>query len=252
MARQSRFWRQGVFSLTMFGCVLFVVLTVAAMLFYPGGTLTDPTTSGYSFFVNYFSDLGLTWTHARQPNTVSAILFISALTLVGGGLALFFAAFPQFFTQSRSSKLLSGIGSTFGVISGICFIGVASTPANLCLQTHLTVMMWAFRTFTIAVISYTVAVFRERDYPNRFGFVFVAFAVLLVLYLFLLIAGPAYDSPAGIMIQAVGQKIIVYASVISIFIQALGARKLARARGGGSSLLQEREEWTKPQQPTSR
>jgi hypothetical membrane protein len=242
MARQSRFWRQGVFSLTMFGCVLFVVLTVAAMLFYPGGTLTDPTTSGYSFFANYFSDLGLTWTHARVRNTVSAIPFIAALTMAGGGLVLFFLAFPRFFAGSRWAKLLSGIGSTFGVIAGICFVGVASTPANLCLQTHLTVMMWAFRTFTVAVICYTIAIFREPDYPNRFGLVFVAFAVLLVLYLFLLIAGPAYDSPEGMMIQAVGQKIIVYASVISIFIQALGARKLARARDGGSSLLQGREE----------
>jgi hypothetical protein len=69
------FWRQGIFSLTMIGCVLFVVLTIGAMLFYAGGTLIDPTTSGYSFTTNYFSDLGLTWSHARLPNTVSAILF---------------------------------------------------------------------------------------------------------------------------------------------------------------------------------
>lgn len=188
--------------------------------------MTDPTTLGYSFFTNYFSELGLTWTRARQPNTLSAILFITALTLAGAGIALFFIAFPQFFTRSRSGKLFSGIGSFFGVISGICFIGVAFTPANLYLQTHIAFMMWAFRTFSIAVICYTVAIFRERDYPNRFGFVFVAFAVLLVLYLFLLVAGPAYDSPEGIVIQATGQKIIVYASVISIFIQANGARKI--------------------------
>jgi hypothetical membrane protein len=199
------------------------------MLFYPGGTLTDPTTSGYSFFTNYFSDLGLTWTHARQPNTVSAMLFITALTMAGGGLVLFFLAFPRFFTGSRWAKVLSGIGSTFGVISGICFIGVAFTPANLYLKAHIAVMMWAFRTFSIAVIFYTVAIFRERDYPNRFSFVFVAFAVLLVLYVLLLTAGPPYDSPEGIMIQAVGQKIIVYASIMSMFIQAYGARKVLQA-----------------------
>ena len=221
------FWRQGVFSLTMIGCVLFVVFTVVAMLFYAGGTLIDPTTSGYSFTTNYFSDLGLTWSHARQPNTVSAILFIAALTSAGAGLVLFFLAFPRFFARSRGGKLLSGIGSTFGVIAGICFIGVALTPANLYLGTHIAVMMWAFRTFTVAVICYTIAIFREREYPNRFGFVFLAFAVLLVLYVLLLVAGPAYDSPEGIIVQAVGQKIIVYASVTSIFIQASGARQIA-------------------------
>lgn len=78
----------------------------------------------------------------------------------------------------------------------------------------------------------TIAIFREREYPNRFGFVFVAFAVLLVLYVLLLAAGPPYDSPEGIMVQAVGQKIIVYASVTSIFIQASGARQIAGEGNG--------------------
>lgn len=221
------FWQRGVFSLTMLGGILFVVLTVLAMLFYPGGTLIDPTTSGYSFFTNYFSDLGLTWSHARVPNTVSAILFVTALTMAGGGLVLFFLAFPRFFTRSRSGRVLSAIGSIFGVIAGLYFIGVALTPANLVLEAHLTIMMWSFRTFAVAVTCYTIAIFREPDYPNRFGFVFVAFAVLLVLYILLLVAGPAYDSPEGIMVQAVGQKIIVYASVISISIQAYGAKQIA-------------------------
>jgi hypothetical protein len=234
MAHRSRFWRQGVFSLTMVGCVVFVVLTVVAMLFYSGGTLVDPTTSGYSFLTNYFSDLGLTWSHARVPNTVSAILFITALTMAGTGLILFFLAFCQFFAGSRWGKLLSGIGSLFGVIAGLCFIGVALTPANLVLETHLAIMMWAFRTFTVSVICYTIAIFREPEYPNRFGYVFVAFAALLLLYVLLLIAGPAYDSTEGIMVQAIGQKTIVYTTIISVFIQAYGAKQIAgESKGAG-------------------
>ncbi|UCC65565.1 MAG: hypothetical protein JSV36_11180 [Anaerolineae bacterium] len=95
-------------------------------------------------------------------------------------------------------------------------------------------MMWAFRTFAVAVIYYTVAIFRERNYANRFGFVFVAFGVLLVLYLFLLTVGPAYDSPDGLMIQATGQKVIVYAMIVSMFIQAFGASQITQARNGES------------------
>jgi len=222
------FWRQGVFSLIMIGCAVVVVFTVVAILFYAGGTLIDPTTPGYLFTTNYFSDLGLTWTYARLPNKVSAILFIAALTLAGVGLTLFFLAFPQFFSASRWGSLLSGIGSTFDAIAGICVVGVALTPANLCLGLHLAVMMWAFRTFTAAVICYTIAIFREREYPNRFGLVFLAFAVLLALYVLLLVAGPAYDSPEGTMAQAVGQKIIVYASVTGIFIIVSNARSVSK------------------------
>ena len=82
-----------VFRLIMVGCVLFVVLTVLAMLFYPGGTVADPTAFTYSPFANVLSELGMTETHAGQPNTVSRVLFTTALTLTGAGLATFFPVF---------------------------------------------------------------------------------------------------------------------------------------------------------------
>ena len=226
MARLSHSWRQRVFSVIMFGCVLFVVLTLVAMPFYPGGTSADHTASGYSFFSNFFSDLGLTETRTGHPNTVSAILFFTAMVMGGAGLVLFFMAFPQFFTKSKSGRLLSRIGSIFGVISAVCFIGIGFTPANLYKEAHMAFVMWAFQILPLAVILYAVAILREPDYPNRYGFVFVAFAVLLVLYVALIITGPARDSPEGLMIQVTGQKAIVYAIIISIFIQAYGARKL--------------------------
>jgi hypothetical protein len=230
MVERFRSWRYGAFGLVMAACVQFVVLTAAAMLFYPGGTRVDPTTSGYSFFVNFFSDLGLTHTTAGQPNTVSAILFVTALTLAGGGLVLFFLAYPRFFSGSRSGKVLSGTGSLFGVITGLCFVGVAFTPADLFLEAHAAFVIWAFRAFPLAAILYLVAIFRQRDVPNRYGWVFVAFAGLLVLYLLLLTVGPALDSAQGIAIQATGQKVIVYASIVSILVQANGARRMEDQR----------------------
>jgi len=210
----------------MFGCVLFVVLTFVAMPFYAGGTSADPTASGYSFFTNFFSELGLTETRTGQPNTVSAILFFTAIIVAGSGLVLFFMAFLQFFTQSKSGRLLSRVGSIFGVISAVCFIGVGFTPANLYIEAHVAFVMWAFQILPLAVILYAVAILREPSYPNRYGFVFVAFAALLVLYVALIITGPGGDSPEGLMIQVIGQKAIVYAIISSIFIQAHGARKV--------------------------
>ncbi len=229
MSHPPRSWRQQVFSLIMIGCLLFVALTFVAMWFYPGGTFADPTASGYSFFTNFLSELGLTRTRTGQPNTVSAILWFTALTMGGAGLVLFFLAFAQFFSDSRSGKILSGIGSIFGVISGICLVGVAFTPANLYLQAHMAFMMCAFVALPVAVLCYAVAILRERGYPNQYGFVFVAFATLLVLYVVLLTARQESDSLEGLMIQATGQKVIVYATIISIFIQAHGARGMAQA-----------------------
>jgi hypothetical protein len=224
MAKSSS-WRRRALSWVAAGCVQFVILTVVAMCFYPGGTTADPTTQGYSFFTNFLSELGLTRTHSGESNTISFILFFVALTLAGAGLALFFVVFRSFFGQSRVTRVLSAIGSLFGVLSGICFIGVACTPANLQPVLHGQFVLWAFQAFPVAVILYGIAILLHKTYPKRFALVFVVFAFLLVLYLVLIMRGPGFATPQGLMIQATGQKIIVYASIISILIQSLGARK---------------------------
>ena len=252
MTRLIRYERRWVFALIMFGCALFVVLTVIAMLFYPGGTMTNPTASGYSFFANVLSELGMTYTYAGQPNTLSRVLFTAALSSTGAGLAAFFLAFRQFFVVSRSGRVLSGIGSVFGLVCAISLVGAAFTPIDVHEQWHFGLVTCALGAFAAAAVLYASAIRRERDYPDRFALVFNVFGLLLLIYLFLVMLGPPRSAPEGMMLQATAQKIVVYASVISVFIQALGARKLARARRGGSSLLREREEWTKPQRPTSR
>lgn len=226
---RSAFWRKRAFVLVMIGCIQFVVLTVVAMLFYPGGTARDLAAPGYSFFENFFSDLGLTVAHSGAANTISAILFVAALTLTGAGLSLFSIAFAQFFGQSLPTRILSRIGLAVGVVSGLCFVGIAWTPADLYLEAHARFVLWAFGTFPIAVIFYIAAIFCERQYPNRYAMVFIVFAVLLVLYFFLMIEGPATSSLGGLRVQATGQKLIVYASIISVLIQSMNARRVIEA-----------------------
>lgn len=220
-----------VFPLSGGTSLLFVVLTFIAMFLYPGGTLDNPNTTGYSFFHNFFSDLGCL--HARNglPNTPSAVLFTTALTLAGSGLILFFLAFMQFFRSSRLVKLLSDLGSGFGIIAGLCFIGVAWAPADQAIQAHIQAVLGAFRAFPIAATLYTVAILREPEYPHRYALVFGLFAGLLGLYLLLLTQGPTLGSATGLVIQVTGQKTIVYAAIVSILIQSVGAwRVLQRQR----------------------
>ncbi|MBN2547788.1 MAG: DUF998 domain-containing protein [Anaerolineales bacterium] len=209
------------------GCLLFIILTLVAMLFYPGPDGRYP--GGYSFFRNFFSALGYTHNSAGYPNPVASVMFFIALSLAGAGLVLFFMAFPQFFTTTRRGRLLSWCGTAFGAAAGICFIGIAFTPADVYRQPHLYFVLWAFRLFPIAVFLYAIAIFSQKEYPRRYGWVFVVFGILLVLYVLLLEFGPGYDTPDGLVTQVVGQKIIVYASLVSILIQAWGAKKFNRS-----------------------
>ncbi len=203
------------------------------MVFYAGGTVTDPTARGYSFVQNFFSDLGRTLSPLGEPNTAAAILFATALALAGAGLALFFVASLGFFSRPRLARLLSGLGAVFGVLSGLAFVGVACTPANLLLGPHRWFVLTAFRAFLPAVLCYTAAIFVTPAYPKRFALFYLGFAALLAAYLQLLVRGPAPGSPEGLVIQATGQKIIVYAAIVCIFLQAQGARRLARRASGG-------------------
>lgn len=213
-------------SLVMAACFLFLVLTILAMFFYPGGTRSNPDTQGYHFFENFFSEMGLTQTYAGETNTVSFTLFTVGLALAGTALALYFCIAPSLFWELRITRISSLIGSTFGFISGLSFMGVAFTPANLYLVPHRLFVQLAFVAFFVAVIFYTLAIFLYRSYPNLYAWVYISFGVLLGSYIWLFFFGPATTTPNGLLIQVTGQKIIAYAAILCMFIQAYGSRSV--------------------------
>lgn len=210
-------------------CIAFVVLTIVAMLLYPGGSVSSPNSQGYSFFFNFFSDLGQThigYSSAGTPNTPSMVLFCIALTALGLGLARFFVTFGTLFQRSPAAIWCSRIASLCSIVAGLSYIGVAFTPWNIFLQAHNVFVSWAFRAFLAAIVFSIAAILLEPGFPRRFAVIFGGFAVVLVLYVLLLAFGPSTGTPEGSVVQATGQKIITYASILTIFIQALAARNL--------------------------
>lgn len=226
MARSRYFDRGRLLTWVVAACAQFVVLTLAAMLVYPGGTVSDPATVGYSFFHNFFSDLGRTVSPLGQSNTLSFVLFVVALVLAGLGLVLFSLVIPSLFRRLPAARAFSLVGSLAGVVSGFSFVGVGLAPADLFLSAHALFVQVAFLSLFLAALAYSGAILVDRDYPRRYLAVFVAFALLLSGYLWLLFFGPALDSPHGLVIHATGQKIIVYAAIASVCIQAHGARRV--------------------------
>jgi hypothetical protein len=225
---KSSFWKKQVYLFVFIGCGLFVLLTIAAMLTYPGGTFTDETTVGYNFFLNFFSDLGRVTAPNGQPNTVSMILFLIALTIVGIGIVLFNIAFRGFFKSDKTGSWVSLVGTIVGIASGLCFIGIAFAPYDLFFDIHYQLVFWAFRTFLVAVGIYAYVIFRQDYYPRRYGWIFIVFTLFLAGYIGLLEFGPEANTPSGLIIQATGQKIIVYVSIISVMAQSWVAYKFCQ------------------------
>lgn len=227
------FWRRPIFRNLVFrgiiiGCLLFILLTTIGMFTFPGGTNTNPNLRSYSFTQNFFSDLGRVHTRSGADNTASRILFMVALSLAGAALIVFFLAFTQFFRRPRWVQAFSLLGTLLGIAAGVCFVGIAFTPADVNGPLHGQFVVWAFRLFLFAVVAYLPALFGAapasgRRYPKAFALVFVGFAALLAGYLWLLTAGPSARSPEGLLIQVVGQKVIAYASILSVALQSWGA-----------------------------
>jgi hypothetical protein len=199
----------------------FVVLTLVAMLFYPGGIVGDATTAGYAFSRNFFSDLGLTVAHNGASNWLSAVFFFIALSGAGLGIILLFLRLPPVL-----GYWWCWIGSLFGVIAGLSFIGVAFTPADLLLAAHAGFVYAAFLSFFVAALIYSVAILRSAAYPNGYAAVFGLFTLLLAIYIWVLFFGPRASTPNGLFIQVTGQKLIAYAGVIAVLIQAYGAQRV--------------------------
>lgn len=214
------FWKKQVYKYVVIGCGIFLLLTVIAMFTYPGGNANDEWTEGYDFFRNFFSDLGRYRLVNGNPNTASFILFFIALSIAGSSLILFFMAFRNFFTQDRINNWASLAGTGFGVVAGVCFIGVAFTPYDLYLDMHVDFVFWAFRTFLITVCIFAFVIFRQDVYPRKYGWVFLLFAFFLAGYILLLEFGPSAKTPSGMIIQATGQKLIVYISILTAMTQS--------------------------------
>jgi len=145
-----RLTKKDIFPLTVIGGIQFLILTVIAMITYTGGTRLDPTSKGYSFFSNFFSDLGRTISYSGEVNTVSAIIFFIALVGLGLSFLGYFLIIPELFTETDEEVKYSRIVSLIGKCSVVAFIGIAFAPANLLPLIHDIFVITGFTLVAIA------------------------------------------------------------------------------------------------------
>lgn len=216
---------------TIVGCIQFLILTSLAMIFYPGGTRDNYYEAKYNFLENFFSDLGRVETFLGESNIVSRSLFTAALTIVGLALIAYFIIFPFFITENKAAKWLSIIGSINGFVSGINYIGIGFAPYDISPEIgalHTNFVYIAFTSSILTILLYTIAIFLEKDYPNIYSWIYIIFGLILVGYLIILYAGPSTSTYAGLLVNVVGQKVIVYSEIIFFGIQAVGSILLLR------------------------
>ena len=160
---------------TIFGVIQFILLTLVAGLFYPGG---------YDYFCYYFSDLGAVIARNGEANRISSMIFSVTLTVTALSFIPFWVIIRSLFTGSRTERFLSNIGSALGLLSSPFIIAIGLFPIDTSLETHFIVTLTFFGLFTVASLLYSVAILVNRGYPNGLGFIgLVLFGVSMFVYL---------------------------------------------------------------------
>ena len=221
-------WKKIIIGISIFGAIQFFVLTSLAMKQYPGGTIIERNLEGYSFFTNFFSDLGRTRSWNGSSNMKSNVLFKTSLYLVGGSLILFFLILPGLF-KSTEARLLAVVATVAGLISAACYIGIANTPLNVDYGLHTLYVRSGFIAFLVMSLFYSLAIKEEEGYPDSYARAFGWFILVLGIQIAIMLLGPrSWSSPSALFLQATAQKIVVYAEILCMLYQCVGAYRVVK------------------------
>ena len=211
------------FKILFFSCILFLVSTGIGMLYFPGGTILDHNTKGYSFFNNFFSELGRWRTHNGETKWISFFAF--EIALLFHAFAMFY--FNIFFLKETKSIRLNQTAHFIALISGSLFpfllAGIALTPCDLYLPYHMDFVYAGFGMLIPLSFSYTILIRKHHLLPNKYGNLMLTIVVAIAFYILLMKFGP---SPRQVpYVQQTAQKLIVYSMIFTLLYLSIGCLK---------------------------
>jgi hypothetical protein len=214
-------WTRYSFSFLIFGCIQYIILIFIAMFFYSGGTSSNPSKMGYSFWENSLSDLGRTIAHSGEQNTLSMIFFTVALAIWGVSLIPFFIELRKLFRGGKIEKITSNFGTLFGIIAGICLIGISLTPDDILNAPHMYFVYIGYSSILLIGIFYTIALYLNKKFPKEYTYIFLLFTIIFLITTLIALFGLG----ESVELLAIGQKIGRFTTVASFAITAYGALK---------------------------
>jgi hypothetical protein len=220
--QQNEAWRAG---LLLYASVQFVVLTAVAMLVYPGGAVYELEANRYLFLRNFFSDLGATRTPSGHPNLASHVLLVIALGTVGVAMVLASSNWRVIVARRQAAHSAGLASQVVEIVAGLGFLGIAVTPWNLVLDAHNGFVRLAFG-FLLVYDACLLFIQLRNRWLAFYTAANAVYLLRLMAYVAILFAGPGLDTKAGLEFQVAAQKVIVYASVVNLGLQAWSIRRV--------------------------
>lgn len=210
------------YTLLFYGTINFVVLTALGMLFYPGGKFHDHYSKGYSFFENFFSDLGRYKTFTREPKYISLFLFLIAIFTLSVVVINFVFKFLKDVTPSGYPTVKT-VAKIFTILFALLLCGVALTPYDKFFLWHAFTSKACFLMMLPMCLSLSFLVYKDQILSNKYAIFMLSVSIVLLIYIYILFFGPTVGSNK--FFQPVAQKIIVYLLIFSLMYLAQGCRR---------------------------
>lgn len=224
------------FAAARWGVLSFFLLSAVSMPFYPGGTYRDRSSTGYRFFSNFLSDLGMPQAWNGASNPWGSVLFVTGEVLLAIGFVAFFIGFVRLSSASRRSRAWSRAAACAGVIVALALVTAGATPANRFQWLHVEAAKLAFRAACAATACLSIAIVRDGRFSTLTGAVSLVIPSLLAVYLGILEWGPRVRaSDYGLVFQATAQKLIVLSALPGLFFLARQASDVADERAPGAT-----------------
>ena len=217
--------------------IYFVIVNSIAIYLFPGGSLYDSSLTTYSFSENFFSDLGVYETIRGEQNFFACFLFNSTLVMMGFA-CLSFLFVPRLFKGNKASYICATIGSYIAILSGLSFLGVGLTPADLYFHEHVFFVIVGFRSMVPGLFFLTIAFFLS-PVSNKYTTASILFLVSITVYSIFETSNPPETSPREnielfretvdynrMVISVIAQKVIALISFISFFVFTYGFYQL--------------------------
>lgn len=199
-----------------FVTLFFLASVFLGMYFYPGGNIHDQQQVGYSFTHNFLSDLGGYQSHSDQVNFISGFFFNMAMFFFAA-VGFAFLLVQRLFYQDQINKWLAISGSFFFLTGTLFFAGVGLTPYDLYLDLHVFFAVNAFRLLVPGAMFYVLVLLRS-EVDNIYALVTALYLLCVIAYVvYQVVSGNPLDNLEEMKRQATIQKLIVIASVASIF-----------------------------------
>ena len=202
------------------GIFLFVILNFISMLTYPGGTIIEPDTKGYSFFYNFLSNLGESTAKNGEDNIVSAYLFNSSMLTLALSYFLFYVSYLKIQLKFNRNKMLNFFSFSTIIISLVSFILVGLFSAdNSTFHIHVFFVKVAFRLLLIHCFIQLFIVYKSKLSKGMLVSSSI-FCFILLLFIIVMEYGPnPFLDNRSLLIQVSSQKMIVISILLYFFVQ---------------------------------